>query len=451
MVFPNSLPFLGQGNSLHPSFTQCADDVSDDDDHSFSSLKIASVSDDDLNSHSQFENIRLIRKQVLQENATMLYSPICEIALSSEALALRGYLKEQLPALIEKLNRPLGPVKDGYYDQESFELSLDHLLQQKPQFNLLSLQLALHVQEQCLDVSGRLFETHYSQIGWKGERKRMEDFSICFPCTILSSNQPTRAILMAVFDGHNGQRCAQFCKNKIEMFFGGNLEQPNSEPLELFLYNTLKERISLVQKLWLEEVQKCKNPSQPALFENQMMQHVGLDSGTTLNLVLTFQRGDTLEVWCANVGDSRTIALFYEGLQLHAIQLSQDQKPDSPELSQSIKKWGGTVKIDNQGTPRLDGKVAIGRFLGGASIVGVCPRPKITRTCFDTSKHSHIRIITATDGLWDLYGAKALQKIPMSLPPEEAVKIILNNVIQHQPSSNGGMDNTTVLCLDIKK
>jgi hypothetical protein len=90
----------------------------------------------------------------------MLYSPICEIALSSQALVLRRYLTKQLPALIEKLNRPLGLVKDGYYDEEPFELSLEHLIQQHAQFNLLSLQLALHMQEQSLALSGGLFETH---------------------------------------------------------------------------------------------------------------------------------------------------------------------------------------------------------------------------------------------------------------------------------------------------
>jgi len=112
------------------------------------------------------------------------------------------------------------------------------------------------------------------------------------------------------------------------------------------------------------------------------------------------------EIYCANAGDSRTVACEYG----NAVDLSKDHKPDLPDERARIMKGGGHV-VDG----RVNGVIALSRAMGDFDYKPVTP-PKDAKKIWYLNNHPvtvwpdiqvkpvHKELefmIIACDGIWD--------------------------------------------------
>lgn len=146
-----------------------------------------------------------------------------------------------------------------------------------------------------------------------------------------------------------------------------------------------------------------------------------MTSGTTCCAM--YARGK--EFWIANCGDSRAVmARCSEDdvgkdcpvgeLELKAVDLSRDHKPDDPEEQKRIEEWGGFVKPSPEeglsARVYLDKKftmigLAMARSIGDYAVkaVGVIPTPEVTKYEFQpVDKFT----ILASDGVWEFISSQ---------------------------------------------
>lgn len=136
-------------------------------------------------------------------------------------------------------------------------------------------------------------------------------------------------------------------------------------------------------------------------------------SGTTA--VTCFMRKNHL--WLANSGDSRAIIVRKKKGQagFKSIDLTEDQKPDTPAEMRRILQMGGHVTpAGANGSPsrvwhNLRG-LAMARSIGdhAAATVGVIAEPEITE--YDVHEDDHCLII-ASDGVWELITSEQVADI----------------------------------------
>ena len=127
-------------------------------------------------------------------------------------------------------------------------------------------------------------------------------------------------------------------------------------------------------------------------------------SGTTA--VTVFMRKN--HMWLANSGDSRAIIVRKRKNQpgFKSIDLTEDQKPDTPAETKRILSMGGHVTpAGANGSPsrvwhNLRG-LAMARSIGdhAAATVGVIAEPEITE--YDVHEDDFC-IVIASDGVWEL-------------------------------------------------
>jgi hypothetical protein len=82
---------------------------------------------------------------------------------------------------------------------------------------------------------------------------------------------------------------------------------------------------------------------------------IALSTGCTANSVII----TPTEVYCGNSGDSRAVLAVKKGDKFHAIEMSEDHKPELPREKARIEKAGGFVE-DN----RVRGVLNLSRSLG---------------------------------------------------------------------------------------
>lgn len=146
-----------------------------------------------------------------------------------------------------------------------------------------------------------------------------------------------------------------------------------------------------------------------------------MTSGTTC--VAMYARGK--EYWIANCGDSRVVMARctteevgkdtpLAELNLKAVELSRDHKPDDPEEQKRIEEWGGFVKPPPEeglsARVYLDQKytmigLAMARSIGDYAVkaVGVIPVPEVTKYEFQSEDKF---TILASDGVWEFISSQ---------------------------------------------
>ena len=151
-------------------------------------------------------------------------------------------------------------------------------------------------------------------------------------------------------------------------------------------------------------------------------------SGTTA--VAALIRGNHL--WLANSGDSRAIVARQRDGKgktgaFKAIDLTVDQKPDTPAEMQRILSMGGHVTpAGANGSPsrvwhNLRG-LAMARSIGdhNAATVGVIAAPEITE--YDITDDD-VALIVASDGVWELLSSQTVVDLVATVKDLDPVKI----------------------------
>ena len=140
--------------------------------------------------------------------------------------------------------------------------------------------------------------------------------------------------LFAVFDGHGGKRCAEYCSINYKNILKKHLINNNN------ILNALKDSISETDKL--------------------VMEHAEDGSGSTCTLLLIDR--NTCELWVINIGDSRCIKISDNNGNddIDMIEeLSIVHKPDDEEEKNRIEAGNGWVTFG-----RVMGILAVSRALG---------------------------------------------------------------------------------------
>lgn len=200
--------------------------------------------------------------------------------------------------------------------------------------------------------------------------------AVCHPF----ADDPNKA-LFCVYDGHGvmGDKVSHYVMNKISEVLEDHPcldEDPETALKESFVAvdNSLRADPSINAEL----------------------------SGTTAVVVLMIGN----ELWIGNSGDSRAVICRNN----EAVDLSIDQKPDSPEEMKRIRKaggyvsppeveWGGPARVWLDETMTLPG-LAMGRSLGDhlVSKVGVIAEPEVTHFTIGPDDSF---IVLASDGVWE--------------------------------------------------
>jgi len=190
--------------------------------------------------------------------------------------------------------------------------------------------------------------------------------------------------------------------------------------------------------------------------DNSLADHVDASvSGTTA--VSCFMRKN--HMWLANSGDSRAIIVRKKdkGTGFTSVDLTEDQKPDTPAEMRRILSMGGHVTpAGANGSPsrvwhNLRG-LAMARSIGdhAAATVGVIAEPEITE--YDVRPEDHSLVI-ASDGVWELITSEEVAEIVYRVTlqtddPEEMCKAIVDQASYVWKVEEGDYrDDITVIVL----
>lgn len=203
----------------------------------------------------------------------------------------------------------------------------------------------------------------------------------------------TKHGLMGCFDGHGkqGEKASQFVIENLPKILS---EQPD-----------IQHAPAQALKKAFVEVDKALGKHMDASV-----------SGTTA--VCALMGGDTM--WVANAGDSRAI-VARRGPKgtLVTHDLTQDQKPDTPQEKERIERMGGRVSpAAADGTParvwhNFRG-LAMARSIGdhNAKAVGVIAEPEVTHY---TITEEDAMMIMASDGVWEFLSSQDVCDIAASV------------------------------------
>lgn len=264
-----------------------------------------------------------------------------------------------------------------------------------------------------------------SMQGW---RISMEDAHL----VDLNLSQPSSAgpklRLFAVFDGHGGERVAQFCGENLSRIF------TNTEEYEKGNYVKALEKAFLdVDKALLADDKFADDPS-----------------GCTATAVLL---GHQNIVYCANAGDSRTVI----GIKGIAKPLSFDHKPQNELEKERICQAGGFVDFG-----RVNGNLALSRAIGDFEFKqskNLPPEKQIVTAFPDVVEHimneSDEFIVLACDGIWDCKTSQEViefvrRGIAAQMSLDKIAENLMDNCISSTAEMGGvGCDNMTVIIVGL--
>uniref|UniRef100_A0A6S8G0Q5 PPM-type phosphatase domain-containing protein n=1 Tax=Aplanochytrium stocchinoi TaxID=215587 RepID=A0A6S8G0Q5_9STRA len=246
-----------------------------------------------------------------------------------------------------------------------------------------------------------------------GGRDYMEDrTAVTLDKTGLRHEDKTN--LFAVFDGHGGSECAEYCKKNM-----------------------------------FKDLKKCKN------FESNMVAcltatFVNIDTkyakkakkeelldGSTATVVAI--RGG--KIFSANVGDSRAIVVRETG---RALALTRDHNGELKDEHERIKKEKGEMLWDSEGAVfRVCGVLAVTRAIGDTYLPCVTGKPE-TNEVDITEKDTYLLI--ASDGIWDEVKHGEASKYLNLYGLKEGIIRIAKLAIKR-----GSEDNISLVAVDLKE
>lgn len=178
----------------------------------------------------------------------------------------------------------------------------------------------------------------------KGQRREMEDAHTAFQ---LSNG----ALVRGVFDGHGGTDVSTYCANRLQSL----LEQQ-------------------LQGLCADQDQEIDAALRAActVLKTEIGDYI---AGTTAT-VMVLWGGIT---WVVQVGDSRALAIFPDGL---VQTLTEDASLSTPRYTQKVTQRGGQIRGGLDGALRAYG-LNTARGIEGGKRNGIVANPKITRYKFE--------------------------------------------------------------------
>jgi len=256
------------------------------------------------------------------------------------------------------------------------------------------------------------------QFDTQGKRSAMEDFSdFLYPFTSSETS-----ILLSVFDGHAGHRCANFLVNTLPAELK---KETLSAAAALPSEENFKKIFKSLDQMWLDSASK-KEPR--------------IEDGSTALCVAL----DCSDIIIANCGDCRAI-LSTAG---QTIALTRDHKPSDESEQQRIVNQGGTV-IGG----RLQGQLAVSRAFGNyeykeAQILS--SEPEIHHISLTPDVEY---LVVGSDGLYEHFTNEEIIsfiKNGLNRSNNPNLEMIVKELVE-EAIDRGSGDNITILVVKFEK
>lgn len=259
---------------------------------------------------------------------------------------------------------------------------------------LLNSTLSAPVNEDTLIVSGRqTFSSGYSSS--IGPRETMEDAA-----TIIGEYVGTNDQFYAIFDGHGGNKVAQYACRNLHRELKVLLSERND------VNDAIKEAFEKVNVVALREWSGI---------------------GCTAAILLIYKN----VIYSANVGDTRII-LIENG---NATRITVDHKASVEDEAKLIKENGGLI-ING----RVNGVLALTRAIGDGEFP-LIREPHINKIKRKDGQYA----IIACDGVWDVMTDEEAAGIATSSKnTAEAARLIRDEALKR-----GSSDNVSVICVNL--
>eukprot|EP00924_Labyrinthula_sp_SR-Ha-C_P001202 snap_masked-scaffold_7-processed-gene-16.23-mRNA-1 protein AED:1.00 eAED:1.00 QI:0/-1/0/0/-1/1/1/0/665 len=267
-------------------------------------------------------------------------------------------------------------------------------------------------------------KAHYG-VALKGWRETMED-----TMDVFWSYQKDIPNLFAVYDGHGGQSCSEFCKKFLLKRLAVHSEL-RSNP-----------RTALADSfLSIDENYSSKFPDS-----------LGGSTASVLYIVPTQKETDEgvhmqYKYFCAVVGDSRVVLVNASG---QVFPLSDDHNLTRQDELLRIKKGKGELRYDPDFEELLVYSSSAERGLNVTRSIGDKTfKPLVT--AFPEVKEGYLTednsyIVIASDGLWGAVENEEVGNIVNEYGARKSAEIL-----QDLANLRGSFDNTTVLVINIQK
>lgn len=229
------------------------------------------------------------------------------------------------------------------------------------------------------------------------------------------------ALLFGVFDGHNGDEIAVYCKAHI----GAHIRMAVSE---MHQQNISVERALQTAVASLD---------QEGSIDSRLPKSKDVGS-TACMVVMTVD-----DVWFVNVGDSR--ALLKAGDVTR--QMTVDHKPMLQSESDRVRRFGGFLS-NTDGSWRINGRLNLSRSIGDWSM-----RPFIVSS--PTIKHysrqskSNEYIVIASDGLFDVMTNEDVSKVIDAQPHTQSGLSSALKTLVSESRQRGSTDNITIIYIGL--
>ncbi|XP_059091350.1 protein phosphatase 1K, mitochondrial-like [Tigriopus californicus] len=223
-------------------------------------------------------------------------------------------------------------------------------------------------------------------------------------------------LLLAVWDGHGGDECSEFCSNQVVghvMRYLETAQESQRTDLSLVLRNVVRDLQTSFEKHWsMRNSAKSRSP------------------GTTATIALI---RDGYELVVAQVGDSRAI-LNRDG---EVRTLTKDHCPSDPQEKARIELAGGTVSYDTIGRYMVNHRLAMSRSIGDLDLkpFGVTAEPDIIRMNFKHRKD--IYLVLTTDGVnFVMSDEEVVDCVNQGDNPQESAKKLVDQALLYASEDN---------------
>lgn len=259
-------------------------------------------------------------------------------------------------------------------------------------------------------------------------RKTMEDAHTY----IYNFGDSRDAGFFAVYDGHAGHQCAEWCSLKMHTYVSNHIQKNGPREVSKALNDAFLDVDSQIARLNVQSsgctaaVAVLRWEDDPAGPTSQPSGDESPAENGTRTSVESGSGKQVRKLYVANVGDTRVV-LSRGG---RAYRLSYDHKGSDAHEAKRIQNVGG-IMMNN----RVSGVLAVTRSLGDCYMKElVTGAPYTTETRLRPEDEF---IIIACDGLWDVCTDEtAVSLIREVMDPEQAARVLVNHALENFSTDN---------------
>ena len=220
-------------------------------------------------------------------------------------------------------------------------------------------------------------------------------------------------LYLAVFDGHGGDICAEYCQEHLERHILHHLDR--EDDLQVVLEKSFYDINRSFERWYLSKKEHLSRSG---------------SSGTTATAVLIHNNH---KLYIGHCGDSRAI-LCRDNT---ARTLTKDHCPSDPEEAKRIKEAGGTVITDSIGRTMVNARLCMSRSIGDLELkkYGVTSKPDLRQMPIKHGKDQFL--VLTSDGInWVMQDQEVVDTINRCEDAKEAATRLVDHALLYCTEDN---------------